>query len=121
MSYAITDLITENKEATVAVAKHQLVVDDAAVDHGVALGVDGSVPVIGVTRCSAGVGERIDVLTMGVFPVKLGAAVTAGDPITADANGEGAVAAAGDYAVGFAITSGVVGEIIPVRVQTQRV
>lgn len=63
-------------------------------------------------------GQRCDIVKVGVADVEFGGAVTRGQPITADANGKGVVAAPGAGAnvriIGFAEVSAVAGDIGPV-------
>jgi hypothetical protein len=66
----------------------------------------------------AAIGERIDVMTHGIAAVKLGGAVTRGQPVTSDANGKGIAAApaagANARVVGIAMASGVLDDVIDV-------
>lgn len=56
---------------------------------------------------------RVDVCLSGLPEVVLGGAVTRGAPLTADASGKAIVATtAGQRIIGFAMTSGVAGDII---------
>ncbi|HIC81914.1 MAG TPA: DUF2190 domain-containing protein [Kiloniellaceae bacterium] len=69
---------------------------------------------------SVAAGGPVDVALAGVEEVVLGGAVTAGDPVTSDANGA-AVAAAPAAGVnnrigGFALDSGVAGDIVPMQI-----
>ncbi len=74
---------------------------------------------IGITtEVASASGERCDVILAGVADLKLGGTVARGDPITSDASGNGVTAAPGagtnNRIVGFALISGVSGDIIPV-------
>lgn len=73
-----------------------------------------SVPTITVPS-----GQRADVVLDGIAQVVLGGTVTRGDPITANATGQGVLAAPGagvnNHIVGFAEVSGVANDVIPVR------
>ena len=56
----------------------------------------------------------VDVCTGGIPEVALGGTVAAGDPLTSDASGKAVKAtAAGNRILGFALVSGVSGDIIP--------
>lgn len=116
MSYNVTDLLIENKNAVSDIEAYCLVSNNITVDHGIEGSVDGQTYIIGVAMCSVSSEMCVDVLTMGIHGVRLGGAVLPGDPITADANGKGIKAIAGEFIVGFAITAGAPNSIIPVRV-----
>jgi hypothetical protein len=64
-------------------------------------------------------GERCDVMTHGIAEVKLGGTVTRGGPLTSNAAGLGVAAApaagANNRLIGFALASGVSGDVIPVQ------
>ena len=57
------------------------------------------------------IGDRVDVVVMGIAEVEFGGVVTAGNPLTADAEGKAVVAVAGDVVAGCAMASGVAGDI----------
>ena len=65
-------------------------------------------------------GERLDIMTHGIAPVKLGGNVTRGGPVTSDANADGVApapaAGANVRIIGFAMASGVAGDVIDVLV-----
>lgn len=78
-----------------------------------------TVPLVGVSDAmGADAGGMCDVHRGGLVSVKLGGAVSAGDPITANADGEGIEAAPATGAsmniIGFADEPGVAGDIIDV-------
>lgn len=80
---------------------------------------NGTAPLVGVSDAmGAPIGGMCDVHRAGLVSVRLGGAVSAGDPITADANGRGieAAPASGDsvFIVGFADEPGVADDIIDV-------
>jgi len=87
----------------------------AAESHDIEPAVDGSTLIHGVAIQCGEAGERVDVQVEGVAQIKLSAAVSKGDLITAGAGGLGAVAAAGDHVIGQAIEDGVTDQIIAVR------
>ncbi len=69
--------------------------------------------VIGVSELGAdAAGDIVDVTMGGVEEVKLGGTVSAGDFLTSDAASKAVSAAAGNRVVGFAMESGVIGDII---------
>lgn len=65
-------------------------------------------------------GERCAVVTHGIAEVKLGGTVVRGGPITSDASGQGVAAAPAaannNRLIGFALQSGVAGDVINVLV-----
>lgn len=86
-----------------------------------AAGAAATEKIVGVTtEIDASSGERVDVIHEGIADVKLGGTVARGDPITSDATGQGVAAApaagTNNRIVGYAVISGVSGDIIPVIV-----
>jgi hypothetical protein len=73
---------------------------------------------IGVFQHDALITTEVRVMLLGVTRVKIGGTVTRGNPITSDASGQGVVAApatgVNNRIIGFAMASGVTGDIIPV-------
>lgn len=75
---------------------------------------------IGVHSCGydAAINERVEITTHGIAEVKLGGVVTRGQPITADATGQGVAAApavaVNNRVIGIAMASGVAGDVIDV-------
>ena len=63
---------------------------------------------------AAAIGDRLHVTMVGLTRVKLGGTVARGAGITSDATGQGVAAAATNRAIGFAMASGVAGDVIPV-------
>lgn len=65
-------------------------------------------------------GERVDVVMDGIAEVEYGGTVTRGDPLTSDSSGRAVTAApatgTNNRIIGFALCSGVVGDIGCVRV-----
>jgi hypothetical protein len=70
---------------------------------------------IGVTDefCNPLLGGALDVIHLGIANVKLGGTIARGNLVTSDASGHGVILASG-IAIGLALESGVVGDIIPV-------
>lgn len=62
-------------------------------------------------------GDSMDVIKSGVADVTYGGTVAAGDFLTADAQGRAVVAAVGDFIIGVAQVSGVVGDLGGVQIQ----
>jgi hypothetical protein len=96
-------------------------------DNTVAPAADGSKVIPGVLQFAPTTDQPQGRIRMsGISWVRVGAAaVTRGDPITSDANGNGITAApaagANAYIVGYAMASGVAGQLIPVLVLPQRI
>lgn len=75
---------------------------------------------VSVPNITAPSGQRVDVILSGIAQLVLGGTVTRGDPITTNATGQGVTAApvagTNNRIVGYAMMSGVIGDIIPVMV-----
>ncbi len=96
------------------------IVKPGANDYGVLQGAAATDFLVGVTtEVDASSGERVDVIHEGIADLKLGGTVTRGGPVTSDASGQGVAAAPGagtnNRIIGFAVISGVSGDIIPVQ------
>ena len=86
-----------------------------SVNDGVATRATGpTVPVVGVALHHAEAGQRVDVVMSGIAEVKLGGAVSAGDKIAANADGNAAAAGAGDRYLGIALSAGVEDDVVGV-------
>lgn len=57
--------------------------------------------------------ERVDIAHGGLPKVKLSAAVTVGAALTTDTDGYAKAASSGDMVVGFALSAGADGDVIP--------
>jgi hypothetical protein len=87
----------------------------------------------GVTALLAGVFQfppstdqpQVRIRMSGISWVQISTAVTRGQPVTSDANGNGVPAApaagANNYIIGYAMASGVAGQLIPVLIAPQRI
>lgn len=112
-------ILEKNMVAEAAVLANRIVKFGAA-DGQVVQAAAAADLLIGVASrgFDAALGERIDIMTHGIAEVKLGGAVTRGQPVTADANGKGVVAApaagANARVVGIAMASGVLDDVIDV-------
>lgn len=88
-----------------------------AADGGVLVGAAATDKLIGVNDRLpfAAIGDRGDIVRIGICEVEYGGTVAAGDPLTSDATGRAVVAApaAGSNVrvIGFAEVAGVVGDI----------
>lgn len=104
-----------NYKAEAAITKYRIVkigADDDSVLQAAAVGDK----MVGVsTELDAAIAERVDVVHAGSAEVEFGGAVTRGDFLTSDATGKAisAAPAAGvnNRVVGFALVSGVAGDI----------
>ena len=98
------------------------IVKFGAADGGVIQAAAAADLMIGVASkdFASVIGERTDIMRFGIAQVKLGGTVTRGQPVTSDATGQGVVAAPGAGAnvriIGFAETSGVIGDVIDVQI-----
>lgn len=112
-------ILEKNMVAEAAVLANRIVKFGAA-DGQVVQAAAAADLLIGVASrgFDAALGERIDIMTHGIAEVKLGGAVTRGQPVTSDANGKGVVAApaagANARVVGIALASGVLDDVIDV-------
>ncbi len=104
-------------EASAAIAAFRIVrFSDAANSARVAAGAAATQPLIGTTgKLGAdAAGDMVDVNLGGLGDVQLGGTVTAGAPLTRDANGKAIVATvAGQRIIGFAHAPGVLDDVIP--------
>jgi hypothetical protein len=107
-------------EAGAVIAGRRIVAfSDVAVSSKIAQAAIATAPAIGVSEAmGAPAGGMCDVIMAGMAHVELGAVVTAGQPLMADANGRAipAIAAATTTrrVIGFALQPGVSGDIIDV-------
>lgn len=108
-------------DAEAAIAANRIVKFGAA-DYGVVQAAAATDAMVGVAvspNGAAAAGDRVDVAHDGIADVKLGGTVTAGAAITANASGQGVAAAPSAGAnvriVGFALTGGASGDIVPVK------
>lgn len=117
MNYLLSKAFT----AEAAIAANRIFKFGAA-DGGALQGAAATDRLVGVTDTIAiASGERFDGVLNGIADVKLGGTVVRGDPITSDATGQGVVAAPGagvnNRIIGFAMKSGVAGDIIEVALE----
>jgi len=90
---------------------------------GIGIAVAATDLAIGVSdTLDATSGQMVDVIMDGSAEVVLGGAVSAGQPVTADAAGAAiAATVAGNIAIGFALATGVAGDIIDVALARHKV
>lgn len=111
--------LTKSYTAEGAISANTIVKVGAA-DYGILQGAAATDKLIGIsTEISAISGERADVVLDGIADLKLGGTVARGDLLTSDATGQGVTAApaagVNNRYIGMALISGVVGDIIPVK------
>jgi len=102
------------------------VVTFGATDDNVLTAVAVTSTLIGIVEgVSPVLGERVDVVMTGIADLQIGAGVTRGAYITADAQGRGVAAApaagVNNNVIGVALQSGVSGDIIPVLISPGRI
>lgn len=99
-----------SRVAGTAITKRRLV-KYTATKNQVAQGAAAGDAICGVsTDIDSALGATVDVIRSGTPAVEYGGNVSAGDPLTSDAQGRAVVAASGRYA-GFAEVAGVAGDI----------
>lgn len=115
-----TDGLIKNFRAPAPIAAWTIVKFGAS-DIDVATAVAAGDASIGVTgELAAAAGERVDVHMSDIADVRYGGNVAAGAPLTSDAQGRAITAAPGAgvkmRTIGFALASGVVGDVSPARI-----
>lgn len=98
-----------------------LIIKHGTVDNSAALATTSADLLIGTNEALAkDAGEMVDYPTAGTGQVRLGAAVTRGQPITADAASKGIAAApavgVNARIIGFALQSGVLDDVIDYQI-----
>ncbi|MBN2895046.1 MAG: DUF2190 family protein [Campylobacterales bacterium] len=108
--------------AGAAIAANTLVKFGSA-DGEVAQAAAATDGVIGISELGAeGAGDRVDVTLAGIEEVTYGGTVTRGDLLTTDANGRAISATvAGSRIIGYALESGVAGDIVGVMIAPSQI
>lgn len=107
-------LLAKNRVAEATILPNRIV-KPGATDDGVLMAAAATDFLIGVVEGVAPVlGERGAVELVGIAELKLGGTIVRGGPVTSDATGQGVAAIAGNRAVGYAMVSGVAGDVIEV-------
>jgi hypothetical protein len=111
--------------AQVAIAAY-LIIKHGTVDNSAALATSSADALIGANEAlGKDLGEVVDYPTAGTGEVVLGAAVTRGDPLTADATSRAVTAAPGAGVnariIGFALQSGVAGDVVDYQIAPGRI
>jgi hypothetical protein len=112
---ALNPLFTKNFQSGAAITKYRIVkfgADDKTVIPSAAV-ADFSIGVS--TSIDSPINDRVDVIMAGIAEVEYGGAVTRGALLTTDASGRAVVAApaaaANNRIIGYAMESGVLGDI----------
>lgn len=109
-------LLVKNKVAEAAITANSIV-KPGSTDDAVVLAAAAGDSAIGVTEgIAAAAGERVDVVMAGIAEVKLAGNVTRGGGVVANASGLGVAAASTNRAIGYALQSGVTGDIVEVLI-----
>lgn len=121
-----TSGIEKTVKCTQAIATAFTIAKFGADDDTMDLATAATDLLIGVFQhTAAAAGDRVRLMLSGISRVVLGGTVTRGQPITADAAAKGAYAnpgaGANNYIIGFAMASGVAGDIIPVLLAPGRI
>jgi len=107
--------LTKSFVAEAAVTKRRIVKVGAADGQVLQAAAVGDAMFGVAADLDAATGERVDVHLAGLVEVELGGTVARGDPLTSDGTGRGVAAApaagVNNRIVGFAMVSGVVGDI----------
>lgn len=108
--------------AAAAIAAHRIVVfgnDDSTVVTASA----ATDSLIGISDLGAdAAGDRLDIIMDDIAEVEYGGTITRGDPITSDANGKAITATvAGSRIIGFAMVSGVTGDIGSINIAPSKI
>jgi hypothetical protein len=103
--------LTKNYTSDAAIAAHCFVKAGSA-DRYVAQAAASTDAIVGVSDlgCTAA-GDRLDVIHGGIALIEYGGTVTRGQALTSDANGKAVSAGEGDRVGGFAMISGVSGDL----------
>lgn len=107
-NYAAGGAIGPNLIVKWGSADYTVVAAAAATDHPV------GVTRAGITTAS---GEQVDVVVNGEYEIKAGGTIARGDPLTSDASGQALAATTGQYMIGFAKKSAVIGDLFLASIQ----
>lgn len=106
--------MTKNFIAEAGISAYRIVKFGSTDDYVVQAAAAGD-SVIGVVEGVApSAGERCDVVLAGIAEVTLGGGVTRGGGVVSDASGKGVAAASSNRAIGYALASGMSGDVIPI-------
>ena len=110
-----TSGIEKTMIAEAAVETKYLIAKFGTSDEEVKIGASATAhALVGVMQGKAAAAGKVNVMLTGITLVKIGGAVTRGDYLTSNADGEGiATTTAKNYLVGMALASGVDGDVVP--------
>lgn len=114
-----TETFIKSYRAEGVIARHRLV-KPGATDGSMLQAALATNLVMGVADSlgAAAIGDTVDVICGGYATVEYGGAVTRGQPLTSDADGKAVAATVeGSRLIGYAVTSGVAGDLGTVHVQ----
>lgn len=108
--------------AATLIASHRIVAFGSD-DDTVTMASSATDSLVGISDLGAdAIGDRLDVVMDDIAEVEFGGTITRGDPITSDANGKAIKATvAGSRIIGFAMVSGVVGDIGTVNIVPSKI
>lgn len=113
-------LLTKQFIAEAAINAYRIVKFGTTDDYVIQAAAVGDASFGVVEGVAPAAGERCDVVMAGIAEVKLGGTVARGGPITSDATGQGVASApaagANNRVIGYALQSGVSGDVIPVQI-----
>ena len=126
MSMRATSGISKAAKCAAAIAAQYTIATFGADDDTFSVASGSAGALIGVFQgATVNAGDSVEVMVTGISNIACGGAVTRGDYLTSDANGNGITAApsAGVNAdvIGVALESGVSGDIIAVRLAPGRI
>ena len=110
-----TDIMSKSAKCTAAVATAFTIAKFGEDDDTLDVASAATNKLLGIFQSTTtAAGDVVRIMMIGISRCKLGGTVTRGDPITSDASAKGIAATSGQSIVGFAMASGVSGDIIPV-------
>ena len=110
-----TDIMSKSAKCTAAVATAFTIAKFGADDDTLDVASAATDKLLGIFQhTTTTAGDIVRMMMIGISRCKLGGTVTRGNPITSDSAAKGVAATAGQSIVGFAMASGVSGDIIPV-------
>ena len=110
-----TDVMSKSAKCTAAVATAFTIAKFGADDDTLDVASSATNSLLGIFQhTTTTAGDIVRIMMLGISRCKLAGTVTRGNPITSDASAKGIAATSGQSIVGFAMASGVNGDIIPV-------
>ena len=110
-----TDVMSKSAKCTAAVGTAYTIAKFGADDDTFDVASAATDILLGIFQHTTdAAGDEVRIMVLGISRCKLGGTVTRGNAITSDASAKGVVATANKSIVGYALASGVSGDIIPV-------